>query len=54
MRIALQALRELRGAEFLHHGNLYHDPMNEVVGLLSGVLLGSALWFLLLRLTWFS
>ena len=54
MRIALQALRELRGAEFLHHDNLCHDPMNEVVGLLSGALFGSALWFLLLRLTWFS
>ena len=54
MRIALQALRELRGAEFLHRGNSRHDPMDEVAGLLSGALLGSALWFLLLRLTWFS
>ena len=54
MRVALEALRELRGAEFLHGRSARQEPMNEVEGLLSGALFGSVLWIVLLRLTWFS
>jgi hypothetical protein len=54
MRVVLDALHELRAAGFLHKQNTACEPINEVVGLLSGALLGSALWILLLRLTWFS
>lgn len=54
MRVVLDALHELRAAEFLHKQDTVCEPFNEVVGLLSGAMLGSALWILLLRLTWFS
>ena len=54
MKVALDALRELRGAEFLHGRSSRQEPMNEVAGLLSGAMLGSVLWIILLRLTWFS
>jgi hypothetical protein len=54
MRVVLDALHELRAAEFLQTQNKACEPINEVAGLLSGTMLGSALWILLLRLTWFS
>ena len=54
MRVVLDALHELRAAEILHKQNTACEPFDEVAGLLSGAMLGSALWILLLRLTWFS
>lgn len=54
MQVALDALRELRALGGRRSGNADFDTFNEFAGLLSGALLGSALWILLLRLTWFS
>ena len=50
MRVALHALRELRAAGLLPHGKPGSEPIEEVVGLLVGALLGGALWILLLHL----
>lgn len=50
MRVALHALRELREAGFQHRRKAGTEPIDEVAGLLTGSLLGSALWFLLLHL----
>lgn len=54
MRVALHALRELRAAGLAHHAKPGAEPLTEVVGLLSGAMLGGVLWILLLHLTWFG
>ena len=54
MKEVLHALHELRAAKDSSDRIKVGESFNEVVGLLSGAMLGSALWILLLRLTWFS
>jgi hypothetical protein len=51
MRAALVALRELQAARALHPAKPDAEPLCEIVGLISGALLGSVMWILLLRLT---
>jgi hypothetical protein len=54
MKEALRALRELRATGHLRGAKPASEPLTEVVGLVSGAMLGSAVWILLLRLTWFG
>lgn len=54
MRIAMHALRELRVAGLALIEKPGSEPLPEVVGLLSGALLGTIGWLLLLGLTWLS
>lgn len=54
MHVVLEAIRELRAAEAKHVPVPGRESFSEIVGLLSGATLGSALWLLLLHLTWFS
>ena len=49
MRVAWDALHELRALDGALPRNAEFDAFNEVAGLLSGALLGGVLWVLLLR-----